>query len=106
MSDVHLGPLLAEPSAPPNRLPWKAVRARLVGGSLILLAGSGLVSLTNLAYNILIARLLGPVGFANAAAVNTLLMLLSAITLSFQIVCAKLVANHAAAGDKAAIYTG
>lgn len=82
----------------------KKLRHKLLGGSLTLLAGSGLVGVTNLIYNVLTARLLGPTGFAHATAVYTLLMLASAITLSFQVVCAKYVANHDAPADKAAIF--
>lgn len=82
----------------------KKLREKLLGGSLTLLAGSGLVGLTNLVYNVVTARLLGPTGFAHATAVYTLLMLASAITLSFQVVCAKYVANHETPEDKAAIF--
>ena len=99
-------PLPLEGSEAPAGAPRESLQSRIVSGSLILLAGSALVSLINLAYNITVARLLGPAGFANAATVYTLLILLSAITLSFQIVCAKLVANHASPRDKAAIYVG
>ena len=82
----------------------KKLRHKLLGGSLTLLAGSGLVGVTNLIYNVVTARLLGPTGFAHATAVYTLLMLASAITLSFQVVCAKYVANHETPEDKAAIF--
>ena len=69
-----------------------------------MLAGSGLVGVTNLIYNVLTARMLGPTGFAHATAVYTLLMLTSAITLSFQVVCAKYVASHDTAEDKGSIF--
>ncbi len=82
----------------------KALRQKLLGGSLALLAGSGLVGVTNLVYNVATARLLGPTGFAHATAVYTLLMLTSAITLSFQVVCAKYVASHETDEEKAAIF--
>lgn len=82
----------------------KALRQKLLGGSLALLASSGLVGVTNLVYNVATARLLGPTGFAHATAVYTLLMLTSAITLSFQVVCAKYVASHETAEEKAAIF--
>jgi O-antigen/teichoic acid export membrane protein len=59
-----------------------------------MLAGSGLVGVANLVYNVVTARMLGPTGFAHVTAVYTLLMLASAITLSFQAVCAKYVASH------------
>jgi len=82
----------------------KKLRHKLLGGSLTLLAGSGLVGVTNLVYNVVTARLLGPTGFAHATAVYTLLMLASAITLSFQVVCAKYVASHETEDEKAAIF--
>src|SRR5438270_10886338 len=82
----------------------KKLREKLLGGSLTLLAGSGLVGVTNLVYNVVTARLLGPTGFAHATAVYTLLMLASAITLSFQVVCAKYVASHETPNEKAAIF--
>ena len=82
----------------------KALRQKLLGGSLTLLAGSGLVGVTNLVYNVVTARMLGPMGFAHATAVYTLLMLASAITLSFQVVCAKYVASHETDAEKATIF--
>jgi O-antigen/teichoic acid export membrane protein len=84
----------------------KALWAQFLSGSLTLLAGSGLVGVMNLVYNLAIARLLGPSGFGHATAVYTLLMLMSAVTLSFQIVCAKLVAGHESSAEKAAVYAG
>ncbi|MBZ5687266.1 MAG: oligosaccharide flippase family protein [Acidobacteriia bacterium] len=69
-----------------------------------MLAGSGLVGVANLVYNVVTARMLGPTGFAHVTAVYTLLMLASAITLSFQAVCAKYVASHESCEDKAAIF--
>jgi len=82
----------------------KRLRQKLLGGSLTMLAGSGLVGVTNLIYNVLTARMLGPTGFAHATAVYTLLMLTSAITLSFQVVCAKYVASHDTGEDKSSIF--
>src|SRR5882762_4063734 len=64
--------------------PAKTLKSQLLGGSLTLLAGSGLVGVTNLIYNVATARLLGPAGFAHATTVYTILMLISGITLSFQ----------------------
>src|SRR5271165_6020894 len=80
------------------------LRHKLLGGTFTLLAGSGLVGVTNLIYNVVTARLLGPTGFAHATAVYTLLMLASAITLSFQVVCAKYVASHETPDEKASIF--
>ena len=91
-------------SSAPTQMRAKAMRQKLLGGSLALLAGSGLVGVTNLVYNVATARLLGPTGFAHATAVYTLLMLASAITLSFQVVCAKYVASHETHEEKAAIF--
>ena len=91
-------------SSATTQMKGKALRQKLLGGSLALLASSGLVGVTNLVYNVATARLLGPTGFAHATAVYTLLMLTSAITLSFQVVCAKYVANHETVEEKAAIF--
>src|SRR5262249_40583199 len=71
----------------------KEHHARILNGSLILLIGSVFVSLANFGYNIGVARLLGPADFSHAAAAVTILMLISALTLSFQLVCTKLVAK-------------
>src|SRR5512146_3162132 len=84
----------------------QGTQGRIVSGSLTLLIGSALVSLLNLFYNVGVARLLGPVAFGETAAVYTLLMLISCITLSFQLVCAKFVAKNETAGAKAAVYMG
>ncbi|HTS04054.1 MAG TPA: oligosaccharide flippase family protein [Candidatus Eisenbacteria bacterium] len=97
-------PDAATVSSPQSRMRGKALRQKLLGGSLALLAGSGLVGVTNLVYNVATARLLGPTGFAHATAVYTLLMLASAITLSFQVVCAKYVASHETPEEKTAIF--
>lgn len=84
--------------------PPKTLKSQLLGGSLTLLAGSGLVGVTNLVYNVVTARLLGPTGFAHATAVYTLLMLMSGITLSFQVVCAKYVAKSDGAREQATVF--
>jgi O-antigen/teichoic acid export membrane protein len=85
-------------------VPAKTLKSKLLGGSLTLLAGSGLVGVTNLVYNVATARLLGPSGFAHATAVYTILMLISGITLSFQVVCAKYVAKSASAEERAVVF--
>src|SRR5580700_5025905 len=82
----------------------KTLKTELLGGSLTLLAGSGLVGVTNLLYNVITARLLGPAGFAHATAVYTLLMLMSGITLSFQVVCAKYVARSSSPEGQASVF--
>lgn len=78
--------------------------AQLIGGSLVMLVGTGLVSAINFGYNVAVARLLGPTAFGHAAAAVTLLMLVSAITLAFQLVCAKFIARNESAGAKANVY--
>ncbi len=98
----------------PRRAGWRDALAnlrshssetRIVGGSVIMLVGSTLVSLLNFGYNVALARMLGPADFGNAAVGGvTVLMLVSCITLSFQLVCAKFVAKNEAAGAKAAVY--
>lgn len=85
--------------------PTKNISSKLLGGSLTLLAGSGLVGITNFIYNIATARLLGPTGFANVTAVYTLLMLMSAITLTYQVVVAKYVAKSEAAAERTVVFT-
>jgi O-antigen/teichoic acid export membrane protein len=82
----------------------KALPARILSGSFVLLSGSGLATATNFAYNIAVARFLGPNGFGHATAVYTLLTLISAVTLSFQIISAKVVAQQSSAEGKYAGY--
>jgi len=82
----------------------KTLQARIVSGSVVLLTGSGLTTAINLAYNIAVARFLGPRGFGQATVVYTILTLISAVTLSFQIISAKLVAQEATPEGKAAVY--
>lgn len=84
----------------------KTMRSQLLGGSLTLLAGSGLVGIANLVYNVATARLLGPTGFAHATSVYTMLMLMSAITLSFQAVCAKYIARAPLPEERSLIFAG
>lgn len=69
------------------------LRQQIVSGSVILLSASALTTLINLAYNVVVARSLGPLGYGNTTAVYTLLIILSAVTLSFQIVSTKVVAQ-------------
>ena len=78
----------------------------VMGGSMIMLVGTVLVSAFNFGYNVSMARLLGPAQFGNVSALATLLMLFSAIGLSFQLVCAKFVARNQSAGLAAPIYRG
>jgi O-antigen/teichoic acid export membrane protein len=84
----------------------KTLRARVLSGSFVLLTGSGLVTGINFAYNIAVARFLGPTAFGHATAVYTLLILISAVTLSFQIVSAKVVAQQSTIEGKSTAYRG
>jgi O-antigen/teichoic acid export membrane protein len=76
----------------------------ILGGSMVMLVGSAVVSAFNFGYNVAAARMLGPEGFGHASAAVTLLMLVSAITLSFQLVCAKFVARNETAAGKQRVY--
>ena len=82
----------------------KSLQARIVGGSIVLLSSSGLTAAINLIYNIEIARFLGPKGFGHATVVYTLLTLLSAVTLAFQIIASKVVAQQNTLEGKTAVY--
>ena len=82
----------------------KTLRARIVSGSVVLLSGSSLATAINLAYNVAVARFLGPRGFGHATAVYTLLTLVSAVTLSFQIVSTKVIAQQESASARDAAY--
>jgi O-antigen/teichoic acid export membrane protein len=93
-----------EESLPKPSLPPKNLKSQILGGSLTLLAGTGLASVANLVYNVATARMLGPAGFAHATTVYTLLMLLSCVTLSYQVVCAKYVARASSNEERAEIF--
>jgi O-antigen/teichoic acid export membrane protein len=84
----------------------KSLQARILSGSVVLLSGSGLTTAINLAYNIVVAQFLGPKGFGHATVVYTLLTVLSAVTLSFQIISSKLIARQSSPEDMAAVYRG
>ncbi len=92
-------------SKTPTQKP-KTLQARILSGSFVLLSGSGLATAINLIYNIAVARYLGPKGFGDATAVYTLLTLLSAVTLSFQLISAKIVAQQQTPEGKYAGYRG
>jgi O-antigen/teichoic acid export membrane protein len=83
----------------------KKLRNRIISGSAVLLSGSSLTTLINLGYNILVARFLGASGYGHVAVVYTMLTIASAVTLSFQIVSAKVVAQQASSAEsRAAAY--
>jgi O-antigen/teichoic acid export membrane protein len=78
--------------------------ARVLSGSIIMLLSAILVSGVNFGYTVSMARMLGPAGFGHVSAAMTILMLASAITLAFQLVCAKFVARNERAGARAGVY--
>jgi len=84
----------------------RTLQEKVLSGSFVLLTGSGLATLINFLYNLAIARFLGPTVFGHATAVYTLLILISALTLSFQIVSAKAVAQQESLQEKSNIYHG
>jgi len=92
-----------EVSGSPSTDP-KKMRSQLLGGSLMLLAGSGLAGVANLFYNVATARMLGPAGFAHATSVYTMLLMMSALTLSYQAVCAKYIAGTELADERRSIF--
>ena len=104
-SNPELGLVPEIQFANPPALPAeRSLRDAILSGSMTLLIGSGLVSAINLVYNILLARSLGAAGFGHAVSIYTVLMLLSAVTLSFQFVCSKFVAKNTTLAAKAAVY--
>src|SRR5437660_4342453 len=78
--------------------------ARVLSGSIIMLLSAILVSGVNFGYTVAMARMLGPSRFGHVSAAMTILMLASAITLAFQLVCAKFVARNERAGARAGVY--
>jgi O-antigen/teichoic acid export membrane protein len=82
----------------------KSPRERVLSGSAVMLTGLGAVTLINFGYNIAVARYLGPIAFGHTTAVYTLLILISSVTLSFQILAAKIVAQQNSAGEQSKAY--
>src|SRR5947209_13961726 len=78
--------------------------SKVMSGSFIMLVGSTLVSGFNFIYNVAMARMLGPARFGHVTAAATILMLFSAVTLSFQLVCAKFVARNPSDFGKQRVY--
>ena len=86
------------------RTTTQQLRSRIAAGSLVLLSGSGLAAALNFVYNLASAHFLGARGFGHATAVYTLLTITSAVTLSFQIVTTKAVAQQTAQPERDAAY--
>src|SRR5262245_32392035 len=87
-----------------NPSPLKSSQAVVLGVIVIMLLSTTLVSVMNFGYNAVMARMLGPSRFGQVTASVTLLMLASAVTLAFQLVCAKFVARNPAPGAQAGVY--
>ena len=83
--------------------PQRSERSTMLNGSAIMLVAMMLVNIFNFAYNMVMARMLGPGAFGNINAAVTLLLLASCISLAFQLVCAKFVARNHADSSKAAV---
>lgn len=81
-----------------------SLKARVVAGSAILLSGSTLATLCSFGYNVVIAHFLGPDDYGQAVAVYTVLTLVSTLTLSFQLLSAKVTAQQKTPEAKAAVY--
>ena len=81
-----------------------SLRAGVLSGSVIMLVSSGFVGALNLLYTLAIAHQLGAAGFGQASAVYTVLMLLSAVHLSFQLLCSKFIARSDSLPEKISIY--
>jgi O-antigen/teichoic acid export membrane protein len=83
--------------------PQRSDRSTMLNGSAIMLGAMMLVNIFNFAYNMVMARMLGPGAFGNINAAVTLLLLASCISLAFQLVCAKFVARNHSDSSKAAV---
>src|ERR1700732_3370730 len=81
----------------------RTARSTMLNGSAIMLVAMMLVNVFNFAYNMVMARMLGPGAFGNINAAVTLLLLASCISLAFQLVCAKFVARNHSDSSKAAV---
>ena len=80
------------------------LRLRVLSGSAIMLLSSVFVGVMNLIYNFAVAHQLGADKFGHASVVYTVLMLLSSVTLSFQLMCSKFVARSDSQSERIAIY--
>jgi O-antigen/teichoic acid export membrane protein len=97
-------PPVGESLPPPMKVSSRNLRARVLNGSMIMLVSSGLVGAMNLLYNLAIAHALGADRFGHASVVYTVLMLLSSVTLSFQLLCSKFVARAKSQTETVSIY--
>lgn len=96
--------LTPHPPSPHRHSRIHDLRLRVLSGSFIMLVSSVLVGLFNLVYNFAVAHELGADKFGHASVVYTILMLLSSVTLSFQLLCSKFVARSESPDERVAIY--
>ncbi len=81
----------------------RSARSLVLGGSLVMLISMVLVNGFNFAYNVFMARVLGPSEFGHINAAITILLLASCASLTFQLVCTKFVARNESLGAKSAV---
>ena len=81
----------------------RSARSLVLGGSLVMLVSMMLVNGFNFAYNVFMARVLGPSEFGHINAAITILLLVSSASLAFQLVCAKFVARNENYSAKSAV---
>src|SRR5205814_10578077 len=100
------GPSPTPSSTPPEHRDRsiRHLRVRVLSGSFIMLASSVFVGAVNFIYNFAIAHALGADNFGHASVLYTVLLLLSAVTLSFQLVCSKFLARTDSPAEKTVIY--
>jgi O-antigen/teichoic acid export membrane protein len=96
-------PAAGAPVAVETKSQRRNIRSLVLGGSLVMLISMLLVNGFNFAYNVFMARILGPSEFGHINAAITILMIVSSVSLSFQLVCAKFVARNEAFGAKSAV---
>jgi len=82
---------------------FSKLKTRMVAGSAVLLSGSTFATLFSFAYNVVIAHFLGPDNYGQAVAVYTVLTLVSTLTLSFQLLSAKVTAQQETEDGKRAV---
>src|SRR6266404_4847402 len=99
-----VAPLLEEGPGSAKAHSIHKLRQRVLSSSALMLFSSMLVGGVNLIYNFAVAHVLGADQFGHASVVYTLLMLLSSVTLSFQLLCSKFVARSESAVERVAIY--
>jgi len=81
----------------------RSARSLVLGGSLVMLVSMMMVNGFNFAYNVFMARILGPSEFGHINAAITILLLVSSASLAFQLVCAKFVARNENYSAKSAV---